>query len=440
MADDKRKAPGTADAARHRQPPTIDLTAKDVTDEPPASAPADAPGGAKAEASERRAPPKTEPKPEAKSAGAPGRQSVAVPALLAGLGGGALVAAAAAVLWLSGALTPSPPRIADDSALRARLDALDKKLGDLAARPQPVADNAASNRAIADIAARLGKIEQTIERSASTSPVIASADLEKLTAIDTNLKALGVAVAGLNRRVDEIAANALAAREESGTTAKSLGELRKTLEQAPSPAGRADVEALAKRLDGIEAAAKSANQSTAQATSIGAAVRLALTASALREAVGSGGAYVAELAAVKAAGGEAAAITALEPLATKGVPSDAALAKELLGLIAPIAKAAGVDKQTSGGFLEKLQANAEKLVRVRPLDEPAGADTAAIIARIEARAARNDVAGARSEVEKLPRAAKQVAGSWLKTFAARDAARAAARTLVADATRALAQP
>lgn len=440
MADDKRKAPGTAEGASRRQPPTIDLTAKDITDSVARQA-----ATSSDRASTKAEPPRTErPKPEQPKAEqpstavppspAPERRPAVMPMLLAGLGGGAVVAAVAAALMLSGALSPPSSGVAgnNNDALTARLDALDKKMSDIAARPQ-AATGGADGKAVAEIAARLGKLEQAVTK------LPAGSEADKLAAIDGQLKALGLAVAGLNRRADEIAASALAARDEAGATTKSIGDIRKAISDAPQPAGRADLDALGKRLDMLEAAANAARQSSAQATSAGAAVRLALAASALREAVNSGGGYAAELDAVKAAGGEAASVAALAPFAAKGLPSDAALAKDLLALVALMTKAAGIDKQATGGFFDKLQANAEKLVRVRPLEETAGADAGAVIARIEARAARNDVSGARTEIENLPAAARQVADGWLKSLAARDTARAAARTLAASAMRGLAR-
>lgn len=407
MADGKRKTPGTADHARQRQrqPPTIDLTATDITGDV-----------------ERPAQPKprNETNAEARSAAPPAsgnagssqdRKTPLLAAVLAGLGGGAAVAIVAATLWIFSAPAPRPDATADDGALRARLNAIDKKLDEVSARPQPAPDTAAVSKSAVEIAA-----------------------------LDGNLKSLAVALAGLNRRVDDLAARALAARDEAAATAKSLGELRQTLRETPSPAGRADIERLTKRLDEIEAAAKSANRTTAEASSIGAAVRLALAAAALRDAVNAGASYRAELAAAKTAGADAAATGALELFAATGVPGDAALAGDLRGLIAPMVKAAGIDKQPAGGFLEKLQANAGKLVRVMPLDAPAGTDTGAILARIEASALRNDIAAARAEIGRLPAPARDIAGPWLKSVAARDAAREAARTLAAAAARSLAQP
>lgn len=463
MADDKRKTPGPADGARRRQPPTIDLTAKDITGEAaqqagaasdaetvaPETAPNAEPSGTETLKTEtpkaetpNTEPPKTE-QPNAASSGAssapPDAKSALVPMLLAGAGGGVIVAAVAAALMLSGIVTPrsSGESSTNNDALAARLDALDKQVSGFASRPQTASNSASNTASDSAIAARLDTIEQALAKP----PAATAADADKLAAIDGNLKALGTAIAGLTRRVDDIAAGAMAAREQSGATAKALSELRQTMNEAPQPAGRADLDAIGKRLDTMEAAAKSAMQSAtqtnAQANSTGAAVRLALAASALREAVNAGRGYAAELDAVKAAGGEGGAVAALAPFATKGLPSDAMLAKDLLALVPAMSKAAGVDTQASGGFLEKLQANAEKLVRVRPVDGPAGSDAGAVIARIEAHAARNDVAGARAEIEQLPSAAKQVAAPWLKAVAARDAARNAVRSLAAASMRAL---
>jgi hypothetical protein len=443
MADDKRKAPGTADGARRRQPPTIDLTAKDITGEAATERTGAATEAPTVDTSQAEPPkpeqPKAEPpepeQPEAGSPPPPDRKPALVPMLLASAGGGVIVAAVAAALMLSGALTPRSSGESNgnnnnnNDTLVARLDALDSKVSEAANRPRAT-DNTTSNNAA--IAARLDKIEQVLAKPSAAT----AAGAEKLGAIDGNLKTLGTAIAGLNRRVDEIAANAAAAREQAGAAAKTASELRQTMNEA-QPAGRADLDAIGKRLDAVEAAAKAGTQTNAQASSMGAAVRLALAASALREAVNAGRGYATELDAVKAAGGEGGTVTALAPFAAKGLPSDATLAKGLLALVPAISKAAGVDTHASGGFLEKLQANAEKLVRVRPVDGPAGNDAGAVIARIEAHAARNDVAAARAEVERLPPAAMQAAAPWLKAVAARDAARDAARSLATASMRAL---
>jgi hypothetical protein len=87
-----------------------------------------------------------------------------------------------------------------------------------------------------------------------------------------------------------------------------------------------------------------------------------------------------------------------------------------------------------------LQANAEKLVRIRPIEEFAGDDPAAIIARIEARAAQADLAGALAELAKLPPGLRAGAQGWIAKTEARNAAVELSRRFAADAVAALATP
>ena len=99
-------------------------------------------------------------------------------------------------------------------------------------------------------------------------------------------------------------------------------------------------------------------------------------------------------------------------------------------------KAAGTAPR-DGGFLDRLQANAEKLVRVRPIEDAPGDDPAAILARIEVRAAQADIDGALAELAKLPAAARAPAQAWIAKAQARGKAVEASRRLAADSVAAL---
>ncbi len=114
------------------------------------------------------------------------------------------------------------------------------------------------------------------------------------------------------------------------------------------------------------------------------------------------------------------------------MPTAAALARELTALTPSLLQAAGAPgpRQRISG---QAAASAEKLVRIRPLDEVAGSDPAAIVARIEVKAARADLAGALAELAKLPDAARAPAEAWIKQAQARAAAIDASRKLAADA-------
>jgi hypothetical protein len=91
------------------------------------------------------------------------------------------------------------------------------------------------------------------------------------------------------------------------------------------------------------------------------------------------------------------------------------------------------------GFLDRLQASAEKLVRVRPVEEVPGDEPAAVVARIEVRAAQLDLAGALAELAKLPPPLRAPAQAWIAKAQAREAAVDAAQKFAADAVAALAK-
>jgi hypothetical protein len=100
--------------------------------------------------------------------------------------------------------------------------------------------------------------------------------------------------------------------------------------------------------------------------------------------------------------------------------------------------AAGVPSES--GFLQKLQANAERLVRIRPVEEVAGDDPAAIMARAQIKAGRGDVPGALTELGTLPATVRAPAQAWIDKAQARTAAIAASRAFAADALAGLAMP
>src|SRR5262249_44435053 len=154
-----------------------------------------------------------------------------------------------------------------------------------------------------------------------------------------------------------------------------------------------------------------------------ASTRGAVVALALNTAVERGVPYARELAAIDPASAGQATVDALKPFADTGVPSAAMLARELAAVMPEALKAADVP-HTGGGFLGRLQPNAERLVRTRPIaQEPQpGDEPAAVLSRVEAKTAHGDVAGALAEAAKLPAAARAPLDPWIKRAGAREAA------------------
>ena len=86
--------------------------------------------------------------------------------------------------------------------------------------------------------------------------------------------------------------------------------------------------------------------------------------------------------------------------------------------------------QSDGGYFAKLWSNATKLIEVRPVGEVAGTSAGAVVARIETRLARNDLAAALDETAQLPPSAKAQAADWISAASRRREADAIVKNLM----------
>jgi len=396
---DKRTTPGPAERAprRKRPAPTIDLTATEVpvagTDggrsEPPQSPSAQEQPKAAHEA---------QPEPEALASrnSSPKRPAwLSAPALTGGLIGAAAVSIVLAALWFAGAL---PVRYAVSTDSSAQVDAL---------------------------AQRITKIEGMLAKSPANDPSVS----ERLSAADNALKSLGIALTALTKQSEDAAAGAADARVRADAAEKAVTQLRNSVQDLTrnSSAGLspADFDTVQKRLTALEQATKS--------VPVDAAARLALSAAARRDAVASGAPFVAELDEARSLGADEKTLKLLAPFAANGVPTAAALGKELSVLIPAMLKASG-GQVSAGSFLERIEANASKLVRIRPVGTPAGDDASAVLARTEVEAAHADIDGALADLAKLDAATRAPAQGWIEKARARQAALAAARQLAGETT------
>lgn len=360
-------------------------------------------------------------------------------AVAGGVAGAAVAAAAAAALWYGGLM---PPRGggADADALRGQLAAVQEQVRQLQDRP-------AGGDALAALQRRIDSMEQTLARLPAGDASVA----ERLSAADNALRSLGVALTALNRRSDDIAAKAAQAEEQAAAAQKAIGELRASVQGASGQASgavapdqladiRQRVAALEQALETVRGelgrTSDALQERMAQAGAADRAARLALSASLLQNAVASGAPYAAELAQAKALGAEPQAVAALDAFAASGIPDKAELAKRLLEIIPAMRKIAAPDDR-GGSFLDRLQANAGKLVRIRPVEAPEGDAPADVLTRIEEAAAREDTAGALADLARLPPEVQAPAKDWIATAKAREAALAAAQRFAAETARAL---
>jgi hypothetical protein len=418
MADEQSPFPGNPGQPDRRRPaPTIDLKATEIASDPP---PAAAEAGAKADAERQEAP---EENPNAAGTREPAALRRAFwPALGAGVAGAALTLAIVGLVWLA------TGRDSDTGAADARIAKLEQEVADLAKLP------AAPNP---DLAARLQKLETQVGTLAAASARTGDPGLaSRLTAIDTEIRSLRDMTEALSGRTEDIAAGVADARRRADANTAALAALaQKPAPSVPSAAESANtaalLSALMDRMSALEARASGGDDQAA---------RTAVTAATLAAVVARGAPFAAELKAAQAQAADAKALAPLEPFAATGLPRPNVLARELAGLEPELLTAVAAPP-ASGGYLDKLKANAGKLFDIRPIDQaPAGDEPSAIIVRAQFKASRGDLDGALMELAKLPAPARAIAQPWIEKAEARVAALAASRKFAADALAALGGP
>lgn len=411
MATGKRPPSGIPGARRKRPAPTIELTATEVAAAPEAAAemPPEPPKAA------------ADPPPPGGVTWLPPEMPWAAAA--AGALGCAAVLLVLLLIWL---LLPRGEAVA---TLTPRLASIETQLRDLAAKPSPPSIDP---QALDGLSARLAKLETALAapRPVSTDPALA----ERMTALEKSIKPLSDSVAALARRADETDAAFRNVRGRADTIAAAVTELQNVARAGSTDHG--EIAKLAERLAAVEKADRAVADQLARNTANDRPVRLAVAAAALRAAVDRGEPFATELAAIKPLTGDAQAIAAIEPFAGSGVPGAATLGRELLVIVPVMHRAAGTATRDSG-LLDRLQANAEKLVRIRPVDALSGEEPAAVLSRVEVKAAHADIAGALAELAKLPASVRAPALAWVAKAEARDRAVEASRRLFTDAIAAL---
>jgi hypothetical protein len=333
-----------------------------------------------------------------------------------------LVLIAGGLVWRAG-WTGNDGAVTELSARLAGLQLQVRELSQRAAQANGTAGD--------ELAARLARLEAALAapRTPASDPNLAA----RVAAAETAAKAASDTVANLVRRTEDMAANLGKITERADSTAQTGAASREAAEGAPATkADRADLDRLAARTAAMEAGLKSVTEQVSKRPSpVDPAARFAVLARAAQDAVEKGTPYGAALAALKQRGADQKVLVPLEAFAQSGVPTTAALAREFSALVPVMLAATG--RSAEEGFLERLQSNAEKLVRVRPISETAGDEPSAIISRAEFKVTQGDLAGATAELDKLPAAAKAPAESWIKKVQARSAAVAAAQRLTTDA-------
>jgi hypothetical protein len=454
-------AAATLAAEQVTEPAMADAAAATMEPETPAAKPATSVPGVAATAASDAAP-----SPGSFPHSAPPRPAKArtpwFAIFSAGVLGAGLTALAAGAAWIYGAPLIEP----DTSSLNARLTRLEihtpsaaeiaaatvpdmgkvtaAKIDELTARLTKLeAAEAASARQappddtkLDELAARMGRLE-----SAPPATSSAGGDPGELKQLGARVAAVETAVKPITDHLTEIerqgAANATAVQEASTraeTVAKAMADVKQVdAEQEKSQQGtRTEVSSLVARLGALETQVKQVGDQVAEASvpKPDEALRFALIAAGLRSALERGEPFAAELAAAKTAGIDSNLLAQLAPFASTGVPNVQELFRELGGLIPEMLKVSAPTGQ-EGSYLDRLQAHAERLVRIRPVGDQAGDDPATVIGRLDRDMARRDLAAVLADLDKLPAPTQAIAETWRKKALARQTAGEASAKLVA---------
>jgi hypothetical protein len=276
---------------------------------------------------------------------------------------------------------------------------------------------------IGDLGARVAAVESRTSKPATSAPDPASA--ARIEALEKSIASLRGEVAG--------------ARAQSEKLAAALNDVKAAPRDSSAPLDLTDINA---RLAGLESATRAQSAEAVQQNAKPAddvPLRRVVASALLDVLVRIGEPYSAALAAAKSLAPGPDALKPLDAFAAKGVPSPAALSRDLLTLVPKLSPPAPENSTTGAGIVDRLQAGAAKLVRIERTDT-VGNDRGAVVARATAAALRNELAEARRELNALPPADRAAAQAWLDKCDARDAALAASRQFAAEAMAALAKP
>jgi hypothetical protein len=375
MPEDEGPAPDSGRAKR--APPTIDLEASEVSGET------------------RKLGDDAQPERISEEPSSPERPAAAISAWLIAVVSGAVAAALViGVGWMLGwPAVPATPAATDNAAV------------------------------IGDLGARVAAVESKTNKPATPAPDPASA--ARIEALEKSIASLRGEVAG--------------ARAQSEKLAAALNDVKATPRDSSVPLDLTDINA---RIAGLERAIRAQSAEALQENAKPAddvPLRRVVASALLDVLVRIGEPYPAALAAAKSLAPNPDTLKPLDAFAAKGVPSPAALSRELLTLVPKLSPPAPENATTGSGLVERLQAGAAKLVRIERTDT-VGNDRGAVVARATAAALRNELAEARRELNTLAPADRAAAQAWLDKCDGRDAALAASRQFAAEAMAALAKP
>lgn len=302
-----------------------------------------------------------------------------------------------------------------------------------------------NGQALADLNARIASVET---ENAESGTRLAAAE-EKLAAAAQSADS----AAAIGARLDRIEAETATLKQSLGEAAAATQASQQKLDEIAKAMPPADIADQIARLDAIVKALNTAletltpkiNQMEMRVAALearkedpdaAARAALGLALSNLARAATSAEPFRSELDVVARFLPNEPELAALQDAAAKGVATEASLKERFPALVQSVLDA---ERQaTNDGFFQRFISNARKLITVRRTGEIAGADTEAVLARMEERLKLDDLSAAVAQARGLKGVAAEAAAPWMKEAEARVATTQLLRELTAHVTTRLA--
>ena len=180
----------------------------------------------------------------------------------------------------------------------------------------------------------------------------------------------------------------------------------------------------------IAALSQQATENARNAETAGQTGTRVVLAGRLNDALHNGAPYAEVLEGVRKAGTDPARVAALEPFAAQGAPTAAALAKSFDPLETAILRES---RGPAEGWTDRILRMADRVVTVKPVNEPGSTGVPALVARIRQALDRGDVVEAAAAWDALPEPARRLSEDWGRQVKAVAQAQQAAQAVATDA-------
>ncbi|WP_262271206.1 COG4223 family protein [Microvirga yunnanensis] len=271
--------------------------------------------------------------------------------------------------------------------------------------PQPAPQNEA---AITDLGNRLTALDEQVRANAQAATDAAAKAATATQELDRRIVDLDRRLADQDRRFGE------AERRFSETERRFTDTDRRFTEQEQR----------------LAALSQQAAQNARNAEAAGQSGTKVVLAGRLNDALTSGTPYADVLDSVRKAGTDASRVAPLEPFAQQGAPTAEALARSFEPVETAILRES---RGPAEGWTDRLLRMADRVVTVRPVNDPGSAGVPGLVARIRQALEHGDVTDAAAAWEALPEPSRRLSEDWGRQVKAVAEARQAAQAISSDA-------